>query len=97
MVAGAYNTTGDVLRAAFQVIGTAPGMKTVSSFFLMVFPDGRGFVFSDCGVNPNPNAKQLAEILKTAGTIVWNGPVGVFEFDQFGEGTKAISMAIAES
>ena len=43
------------------------------------------------------SAKALAEILKKAGTIVWNGPVGVFEFDQFGEGTKAISLAIAES
>jgi len=43
------------------------------------------------------SAQQLAEVLKGAGTIVWNGPVGVFEFDQFGEGTKAISMAIAES
>ena len=42
-------------------------------------------------------AKHLAEVIKKAGTIVWNGPVGVFEFDQFGEGTKAISMAIAES
>ncbi len=42
-------------------------------------------------------AARLAEILKNAGTIVWNGPVGVFEFDQFGEGTKAISLAIAES
>lgn len=43
------------------------------------------------------SAAALAEIIKNAGTIVWNGPVGVFEFDQFGEGTKAISMAIAES
>lgn len=43
------------------------------------------------------SAAALAEIIKTAGTIVWNGPVGVFEFDQFGEGTKAISMAIADS
>lgn len=42
-------------------------------------------------------AKHYAEILAKAGTIVWNGPVGVFEIDQFGEGTKAISMAIAES
>ena len=42
-------------------------------------------------------SKQFAEILKKAGTIVWNGPVGVFEFDQFGEGTKALSMAIADS
>ncbi|MFT6085575.1 MAG: phosphoglycerate kinase [Glaciecola sp.] len=42
-------------------------------------------------------AKTLAAIIKQAGTIVWNGPVGVFEFDQFGEGTKALAMAIAES
>lgn len=42
-------------------------------------------------------ANQLCEILKNAGTIVWNGPVGVFEFDQFAEGTRQISMAIAES
>ena len=42
-------------------------------------------------------SKTLADILKNAGTIVWNGPVGVFEFDQFGQGTKAIAMAIAES
>ena len=43
------------------------------------------------------SAAALADVLKKAGTIVWNGPVGVFEFDQFGEGTKAIAMAIAES
>jgi len=43
------------------------------------------------------SAEALAEIIRSAGTIVWNGPVGVFEFDQFGEGTKAIAMAIAES
>ena len=42
-------------------------------------------------------SKTLAEILKNAKTIVWNGPVGVFEFDQFGAGTQALSLAIAES
>ncbi len=42
-------------------------------------------------------AARFAEMMKSAGTIVWNGPVGVFEFDQFGEGTKALGMAIAES
>ena len=47
-------------------------------------------------IGPN-SAKELAKILENAGTIVWNGPVGVFEFDQFGEGTKAIAMAIANS
>jgi len=43
------------------------------------------------------SAKELAEIISNAGTIVWNGPVGVFEHDQFGEGTKTISMAIANA
>ena len=47
-------------------------------------------------IGPDSSA-ALADVLKNAGTIVWNGPVGVFEFDQFGEGTKAISMAIADS
>jgi phosphoglycerate kinase len=41
------------------------------------------------------SAKQLADIILNAGTVVWNGPVGVFEFDQFGEGTKEIAKAIA--
>jgi len=43
------------------------------------------------------SAAALAEALKEAKTIIWNGPVGVFEFDQFGEGTKALSLAIADS
>ena len=43
------------------------------------------------------SALELAEIIKNAGTVVWNGPVGVFEFDQFGEGTKTIAHAIANS
>ncbi len=43
------------------------------------------------------SAKELADIIAKAGTIVWNGPVGVFEFDQFGEGTRTVSMAIAEA
>ncbi|PLX95758.1 MAG: phosphate acetyltransferase [Desulfuromonas sp.] len=66
-VAGADNTTGDVLRAAFQVIGTSPGMKTVSSVFLMVtktpeFGENGTILFADCAVNPNPDAQALAEI-----------------------------------
>ena len=48
----------------------------------------------DIGVK---SAAELAEIIKNAGTVVWNGPVGVFEFDQFGEGTKTIANAIANT
>jgi phosphoglycerate kinase len=43
------------------------------------------------------SAQELSAIIAKAGTIVWNGPVGVFEFDQFGEGTKTVSMAIAKA
>jgi phosphoglycerate kinase len=47
-------------------------------------------------IGPESSAK-LAELLQLMGTIIWNGPVGVFEFDQFGEGTKSLSLAIAKS
>jgi phosphoglycerate kinase len=47
-------------------------------------------------IGPN-SARDLVDIIMKAGTVVWNGPVGVFEFDQFGAGTKAIAMAIAET
>lgn len=47
-------------------------------------------------IGPDTTAR-FAAMLKTAGTIVWNGPVGVFEFDQFGDGTKALGLAIADS
>lgn len=43
------------------------------------------------------SAAELVDIIMKAGTVVWNGPVGVFEFDQFGEGTKTIAKAIAET
>ncbi|MDL2242099.1 phosphate acetyltransferase [Bacteroidales bacterium OttesenSCG-928-L03] len=66
-IAGAQNTTGNVLRPALQIIKTKPGISVVSGAFLMFTQteqygkDGL-LIFADCAVMPNPNAKELAEI-----------------------------------
>ncbi|RRD93500.1 phosphate acetyltransferase [Clostridiales bacterium COT073_COT-073] len=67
MVAGAVNSTANVLRPSLQILKTAPNTKIVSTFFIMSVPDcelgvNGTFIFADCGLNQNPSAEELASI-----------------------------------
>jgi len=106
MVAGAESTTADVLRAALQVVGVVPGLKTVSSTFIMVVPDFIGedalFFFSDCAVVPNPTAEQLADIaISTAHTrraIIGDEPkVAMLSFSTMGSAQHELVDKVKEA
>lgn len=68
-VAGAAHSTGDVIRAGLYCIGLAPGIKVVSSSFMMVMPTGKVYMYSDGAVVPDPDADQLASIAVTAAEL----------------------------
>ncbi len=82
-VAGAQNATGNVLRPAFQIVKTLPGVSVVSGAFIMIFKDKQWgddgiMVFADCAAHPNPNEQELAQIAvvtaKTAKAIAGLDP-----------------------
>ena len=94
MVAGAVNSTANVLRPNLQILKTAPGVKLVSAFFVMVVPDCEygadgTFIFADSGLNENPDAEAVSEIAlssaKTFRMLVEKEPVvGMISYSTYG-------------
>jgi len=99
-VGGAVRTTADTVRAALHCIGPAPGLRTVSSAFIMIHPDPRWgddgvMVFADCAVLPDPDSVQLAEIALSAAatfrSIVGSEPkVALLSFSTRGSAEHAL-------
>ncbi|MCE9788273.1 phosphoglycerate kinase [Shewanella chilikensis] len=93
LVANAQSRGGDIPVPTDVVVGKEFSPAAVATLKPVAEVADDEMIFD---IGPD-SAEALAAILTKAGTIVWNGPVGVFEFDQFGEGTKRIAQAIAES
>lgn len=93
LMQAAIDNNGEIPVPTDVVTGTEFSQSTPATLKAVDSVDDADMIFD---IGPE-TAKALAAIIKKAGTIVWNGPVGVFEFDQFGEGTRALAMAIADS
>ncbi|BAG83371.1 MAG: phosphate acetyltransferase [Candidatus Azobacteroides pseudotrichonymphae] len=106
-IAGAQNTTSDVLRPALQIIKTTPGINVVSGAFLMLsqneeYGANGVLIFADCAVVPNPNAKELAEIAVstaiTAKTLIGIEPiVALLSFSTKGSASHELVDKINEA
>ncbi|WOT05723.1 phosphoglycerate kinase [Shewanella youngdeokensis] len=93
LVAAAQSGGGDI-PVPTDVVVASEFSPTAAATLKDVSAVAEGDMIFDIGPD---SAEALADIIKNAGTVVWNGPVGVFEFDQFGAGTKRIAQAIADS
>lgn len=101
MVAGADSPTKKVIEAASIAIGLQDGVKTPSSFFLMLMPDGRELVFADCAVNVSPDAAQLADIARasarSAEALLGEARVAMLSFSTGTSGTGASVDLVREA
>jgi phosphate acetyltransferase len=95
MVAGVDNPTKRVIEAASLAIGLQDGIRAPSSFFLMLFPDGREMIFADCAVNVAPNADELAGIA-IASSVSANALLGECEVAllSFSTGTSGVGSSV---
>ena len=107
-VAGAENTTGNVLRPALQIIKTAPGISAVSGAFIMIVPncefgDKGTFVFADCAVTPVPTAEQMAEFaMASVGTAtdicgMSDPKIGMLSFSTKGSASHELVDKVASA
>ena len=93
LAAAARANDGDIPVPTDVVVGTEFSESAVATIKDVTEVSDEDMIFD---IGPD-TAQTLAKIIENAGTVVWNGPVGVFEFDQFGNGTEAIANAIAKS
>ena len=104
LVSGAAHSTADTLRPALQILKTAPGTKLVSAFFLMVVPnceygENGTFVFSDCGLNENPDSEALSEIAlssaKSFEQLVGKAPkVAMLSYSTYGSAKSELTEKV---
>ncbi len=101
MVAGASVPTRRVIEAAAIAIGTAEGVATPSSFFLMRLPDGRELIFADCAVNTDPDPAQLADIAvasaRSAERLLGSARVAMLSYATLASGTGPAVDRVAEA
>ncbi len=107
MVAGAVNSSANVIRPALQILKTAPGTKLVSAFFIMNVPNCKfgnngTFVFADCGLNQDPNAEEVSEIAissaKSYSQLIGDEPrVAMLSYSTYGSAKSDLVTKMQEA
>lgn len=107
MVAGAVNSSANVIRPALQILKTAPGTKLVSAFFMMIVPDctygcNGTFIFADCGLNQDPNADEVSEIAissaKSYRQLIYDEPkIAMLSYSTYGSAKSDLVTKMQEA